>query len=285
MSADNDVLGLADMVARLQREVEDMRSDSMFNHTGGTPSSPQRSRRTMFTSTKVPRFAGMTSWEQYRQVFHAIVISSGWDDATAALQLLSHLEGDALNAALLVPATRRASRVGLVDVLTAHYGSPGRLAYYRRQFEKITRAAGTDPSIFAIELEMLAMKAFGDMGHMARLRLVRDQFIAGQDSYALHQHLDSGSPETPIWDIVDWCRVWESHADLEDQGGWYPSPRRSLPVNMINDGGTRGMTYLGRPMILPRRPRNCWNHCCSICCLNQWCHHRRSLQSLWSWNF
>ena len=98
-----------------------------------------------------------------------------------------------------------------------------------RQFEKITRAAGTDPSIFAIELETLVMKAFGDMGHMARLRLVRDQFIAGQDSYVLHQHLDSVSPETPIHDIVDRCRVWESHADLEDQGGWYPSPRRSLP--------------------------------------------------------
>ena len=57
----------------------------------------------MFTSTKVPRFAGVTSWEQYRQVFDAIARSNGWDDATAALQLLSHLEGDALNVALLVP--------------------------------------------------------------------------------------------------------------------------------------------------------------------------------------
>ena len=46
----------------------------------------------------------------------------GWDDATAALQLLSHLEGDALNVALLVPAPRRTSRMGLVDALSAHYG-------------------------------------------------------------------------------------------------------------------------------------------------------------------
>ena len=45
----------------------------------------------------------MTSWEQYRQVFDTIAQSNGWDDATAALQLLSHLEGDALNVALLVP--------------------------------------------------------------------------------------------------------------------------------------------------------------------------------------
>ena len=89
-----------------------------------------------FTTTNVPRFGGMTSWEQYRQVFDMIVLSNGWDDATAALQLFSHLEGDALNVALLVPMARQMSRTGLVDALSAHYGSPGRLADYGRQFEK-----------------------------------------------------------------------------------------------------------------------------------------------------
>ena len=87
----------------------------------------------------------MTSWEQYRQVFDSIVLSNGWDDATAALQLLSHLEGDALNVALLVPVPRRAARMGLVDTLSEHYGSPSRLADYRRQFEKTTRTAGAPP--------------------------------------------------------------------------------------------------------------------------------------------
>ena len=47
-----------------------------------------------------PKFVGTTSWEQYQQVFDASVLSNGWDDTTAALQLLSHLEGDALNVAL-----------------------------------------------------------------------------------------------------------------------------------------------------------------------------------------
>ena len=51
----------------------------------------------------MPKFSGVTSWDQYRQVFDAIVRSNGWDDATVALQLLSHLEGDALNVALLIP--------------------------------------------------------------------------------------------------------------------------------------------------------------------------------------
>ena len=39
-------------------------------------------RHVAFTSTKVPKFAGTTSWEQYRHVFDAIVLSNGWDDAT-----------------------------------------------------------------------------------------------------------------------------------------------------------------------------------------------------------
>ena len=112
---------LIDTVARLQRDLADMRAESRFLRTSGVVPTP---RHITFTSTKVPKFAGTTSWEQYRQVFDAIVLSNGGDDATAALQLLSHSEGDALNVALLVPAPRRASRVGLVDALTAHYGLP-----------------------------------------------------------------------------------------------------------------------------------------------------------------
>ena len=111
-------------------------------------------------------------------MFEAIVCSNGWDDTTAALQLLSHLEGDALNVAVLVPAPRRTSRLGLMDALSEHYGWPGRLADYRRQFEKTTRTAVEDPSIFAVTLETLAVKAFGDMGQSARLHLIRDHLIA-----------------------------------------------------------------------------------------------------------
>ena len=60
---------------------------------------------------------------------------------------------------------------------------------------------------------MLAVKAFGDMGQTARLRLIRDIFIAGHNSCDLRRHLDSAPPETPIRDVVDRCHVWESHAD------------------------------------------------------------------------
>ena len=119
-------------------------------------------------------------------MFDAIVQSNGWDDVTTALKLLSYLEGDALNVALLVPESMRASHVGLVGALTAHYGSPGRLADYRRQFERTIRTAGEDPSIFTTALEMLAIKAFGDMGQTAWLRIIWDRFVAGHDSCELH---------------------------------------------------------------------------------------------------
>ena len=103
-----------DTVARLERDLNDMRAESRYLRTPGVWDALPPSRHVTF------RFAGTISWEQYRQVFDAIVLSNGWDDA--------------LNVALLVPAPRRASRVGLVDALTAHYGSPGRLADYRQQF-------------------------------------------------------------------------------------------------------------------------------------------------------
>ena len=146
-------------------------------------------------------------------MFDAIVRSNWWDDATVALQLLSHLEGDALNVVLLMSEAKRAARAGLVGALTEHYGSPGRLADHRRQFERTTRQEGEDSSIFAIALETLAVKAFGDVGPNARLPLIWDRFVAGHENCALQRHLDSVPSETPIWDIVNRCRVWESHTD------------------------------------------------------------------------
>ena len=163
------------------------------------------------------------------------MLSNGWDDATAALQLLSHLEG-------------------LVDALSAHYGSPGILADYRRQFEKTTRSAGEDPSIFATALETLAVKAFGDMGQTARLRLIRDRFIAGHSSCELRRYLDSVPPETPIRYVVDRCRVWESHADPEIRQVSKPSPDPIYPAYVVGDSDHVGVTIRVAAVTKPRSP-------------------------------
>ena len=122
-----------------------------------------------------------------------------------------------------------------MDALSAYYGSPGRLADYRWQFEKTTRSAGDDPSIFAIALETLAEKAFGDMGQTARLRLMRDRFIAGHSSCELRRYLDSVPPETPIRDVVDRCRVWESHADPDIRRVSKPGPEPIYPAYVVGE--------------------------------------------------
>ena len=142
--------------------------------------------------------------------------SNGWDNDTAAWQLFSHLEGDALNVAHLVPLARRLSRSGLVDALTAHYGSPGRLADYRRQSRNVSCQGfwrhGTD-----------------------QLRLIRDRFIAGHSNCDLRRNLDSVSPETPIRDIVDRCRVWENHADPVVRRISKPTPDPIYPTYAVGD--------------------------------------------------
>ena len=93
--------------------------------------------------------------------------SNGWDDVTAALQLLSHLDGDALNVALLVPESQQVLSGVLMRSLSEHFGSPGRLAQYKHQIRRTFRRPGDDPSVFAIELETLARRAFADVDTVA----------------------------------------------------------------------------------------------------------------------
>ena len=121
-------------VIRLQKDFDDCHTEFELarKHTPAVALRPQR--RSGFTSTPVPRYSGKSNWEQYREVFEAIVCLNGWDDVTAALQLLSHLDGDALNVALLVPESRRVVPGFLIKSLSDHYNSPGRLAEYKHQF-------------------------------------------------------------------------------------------------------------------------------------------------------
>ena len=113
-------------VSQLQLDNTDYRKELRPGGRQG-PANPLRpTKRSGFTSTPVPRYSGKSSWEQYRQVFAAIVCSNGWDEATAALQLLSHLDGDALNVDLLMPESLRVVPGVLMNSLSEHYGSPGR---------------------------------------------------------------------------------------------------------------------------------------------------------------
>ena len=78
------------VVIQLQRDVDECRTELELarKQTPAVTLRPQR--RSGFTSTPVPRYSGKSN----REVFEAIICSNGWDDVTA-LQLLSHLDGDA----------------------------------------------------------------------------------------------------------------------------------------------------------------------------------------------
>ena len=95
-----------------------------YGSAGRQATPVQTSGRSGFTSTPVPMHAGRSSWDQYHHVFEAIVCSKGWDGVTATLQLMAHLEGDALNVALLVPQSQRVLPGVLVRALSQHCGSP-----------------------------------------------------------------------------------------------------------------------------------------------------------------
>ena len=224
---------LEETVGRMQRDLEELQSENRFLRTPRAVRSIPLAQQAALTTTKVPWFNGSTSWEQYLQVFDAIVLSNGWGDATAALQLLSHLQGDALSVALLTPMPLQATRKELTDALLSHYGSPGRLANYRREFDKTVRKMGEDPSNFAIKLETLAVKAFGNMEQIARLRLIRDRFIAGHENCDLRRYLDCVPPDTPLRDIVDRCRVWESHGTTEIRRVSKPIPDPVYPTYVV----------------------------------------------------
>ena len=239
-------------VSRMQRDMENLQTESRFLRTRRTTGPVPLVRQAALTTTKVPWFSGSTSWEQYQQVFDAIALSNGWGDATAALQLLSHLQGDALSVALLLPMPSRASRKELTDALSSHYGSPGRLASYRRQFDKTERKPGEDPANFGITLETLVVKAFGDIGQTARLRLIRDRFIAGHGSCELRRHLDCLPPDTPpLRDIVNRCRVWESHSDLS---AWNVSqPKLTYPAYVVKSSEKEPETVRAITVNKPQR--------------------------------
>ena len=59
--------------------------------------------------------------------------------------------------------------------------------------------------------------------------------VAGHSSCELCRYLDDVPPETPIRDVVDRCRVWESHADPEIRRVSKPGPDPIYPAYVIGD--------------------------------------------------
>ena len=157
-------------------------------------------------------FSGAEGWYQHIHIVQAIVKSNGWPDETAA----------------------------------------GRLAGLRRRFESALHQPGLDPAMFATDLGMLAIQGVGDMREQARDTMIRDKFIAGQEQCALQRQLDGFAQGTPIREIVDSCRVWESHSD----SNWISMKDYYSEIeNQSSDSRTRERRKVG-VVIEEREPRN-----------------------------
>ena len=100
------------------------------------------SRPCIFTNTVVPRFDGTRCWEQHLLVFQAIAKSNVWSSDTAFLQLFAHLDGEALQVALLVLNRNRECWRDIADELSAYYNTPGRLTVFHCRFENAHRCPG-----------------------------------------------------------------------------------------------------------------------------------------------
>ena len=86
---------LIDTVAHLQLEVDALKFVQSGPSTSATKVPPVQSKRAAFTSAKVLKFSGMTSCDQYRQVF-LILLLGQWVGRRYG-RPTTHLEGDALN--------------------------------------------------------------------------------------------------------------------------------------------------------------------------------------------
>ena len=68
------------------------------------------------------------------------------------------------------------------------------------------------------------------MSQRAWLRLIRYRFIAGHNSSELRC-----ATGDPIRNIVDRCRVWESHADSEIRRVCKPGPKPVFPTYVVSE--------------------------------------------------
>ena len=64
---------LVNTVSRMQKDIATLREEKSLIKNTGHFAGGTGPRRAALTTTKVSRFDGTTSWEQYRQVFEAIV--------------------------------------------------------------------------------------------------------------------------------------------------------------------------------------------------------------------
>ena len=144
-------------------------------------------------------------------MFAPIVCSNGWEGVTAALQLLSHLDGDALNVALLMPESQRVIPGVFMNSLSEHYGFPG--GWLNTSVSPDGLSAGR------MTIHRYSRSSWRHwLGWRFRISTPRfscrwcgiDSLMDRPSVHCDNTSIVSG-PNTLMQNIVDSCQVWESH--------------------------------------------------------------------------
>ena len=69
------------------------------------------------------------------------------------------------------------------------------------------------------------------LNEKARDLMIRNKFIAAQRSCELRRHLDGAAAEASIGNIVDSCRIWESHVETVFVGSVIQDPDDSQSMS------------------------------------------------------
>ena len=107
------------------------------------------------------------------------------------------------------------------------------------------------------------MRGFAGLNGKARDLMIGNKLTAAQRSYELRRHLDGAAEEASIGNIVDSCRIWESHAETEFVGSVRQDPDDSqlMPQVTVSDKSlpatsesTRLLQDVGRVISTTRGP-------------------------------
>ena len=139
---------------------------------GGSIGNTQRHWKSKFNGR------GNTSLRLYLRQFELVSNCNGWDSSEKALQLVSSLEGAALDALERVQGTL--TYLGVVDALQLCFPDYECASSFQNAFDTASRKPGEHAGPFATRLGDLAYKAYPDVPGCSLASLVLRRFIMAQ---------------------------------------------------------------------------------------------------------
>ena len=162
--------------AGVSGQFEDPPSESWYRGNdsgkGGGRSNGYRPWKTRFSGE------GKTSLKQYLRQFELVAKFNGWDDEEKSLQLVTSLEGAALDTLDRVDGPMNYQ--GVASALRSRFPDYDCTSSYQNAFDTASRRSGEEPGSLATRLGELGFKAYPDVPPGTMDRLILRQFMMAQ---------------------------------------------------------------------------------------------------------